>query len=43
MKFWSLVQAGFMVARRDPEIYQKIVDVILEGDFSEGWGHSSGK
>ena len=32
-----------MVARRDPEIFQEIVDVILEGNFSKGWGYSSGK
>lgn len=35
-------QAGFLVARRDPTIKQEIVEVIKEGNYSEGWGNSYG-
>jgi hypothetical protein len=35
-------QAGFLVARRDPSIKSAIVEVIKEGNYTEGWGHNYG-
>jgi len=35
-------QAGFLVARRDPSIKSDIVEIIKEGNYTEGWGHKYG-
>lgn len=35
-------QAGFLVARRDPSIKSAIIEVIKEGNYTEGWGHNYG-
>ena len=37
------VQAGFMVVRRDTDIFKEIIDVIIEGDYTDGWGWNFGK
>ena len=35
-------QAGFLVARRDPSVINDLVKIIKEGNYSEGWGKTSG-
>jgi hypothetical protein len=35
-------QAGFLVARRDPSIADEMVQIIKEGNYSEGWGYGHG-
>lgn len=35
-------QAGFLVARRDPSVMKEVVEVIKEGDYTEGWGWEYG-
>jgi hypothetical protein len=35
-------QAGFMVGRRNPEVFDEVIEVIRQGNFSEGCGHNSG-
>jgi lipopolysaccharide biosynthesis glycosyltransferase len=35
-------QAGFLVARRDPSIAYEMVDVIKEGNYTDGWGYGYG-
>ena len=41
-KFPPPYQAGFLVARRDPMIMEEVVEIIKEGNFTEGWGRGSG-
>jgi len=33
----ALYQAGFLVARRNPDILQEAVDIIKEGNYTEGY------
>ena len=35
-------QAGFLVARRDPTALHRMVDIVKEGNYSEGWGYGCG-
>jgi hypothetical protein len=35
-------QAGFLVARRDPSIVKEVVEVIKEGNFTDGFGRDNG-
>ena len=35
-------QAGFLVARRDPSIMPAMVEVVKEGNYTEGWGYNYG-
>ena len=35
-------QAGFIVGRRSPEVFDDMIEVIKEGNYSNGWGWSSG-
>ena len=37
-----LYQAGFLVARRDPTVLKEVLDVILEGNYSQGYGRDNG-
>lgn len=37
-KFPPAYQAGFLVARRDPSVLEEMVDVIKEGNYTQGWG-----
>jgi len=41
-KFPPAYQAGFLVARHDPTIMPQIVQIIKEGNYTEGWGYGSG-
>uniref|UniRef100_A0A7S1BHA7 Nucleotide-diphospho-sugar transferase domain-containing protein n=1 Tax=Corethron hystrix TaxID=216773 RepID=A0A7S1BHA7_9STRA len=41
-KFPPAYQAGFLVARRDHSIMHEMVEVIKEGNYSNGWGHNYG-
>ncbi len=41
-KFPAGYQAGFLVARRDPEVFEEIVEVIKEGNYTPGWGRGYG-
>ena len=41
-KFPPPYQAGFLVARRDPDIMTEVLDVIKEGNYTEGWGYGFG-
>ena len=35
-------QAGFLVARRDPSVMEEMFEVIREGNYTPGWGWTSG-
>jgi hypothetical protein len=35
-------QAGFLVARRDPSVADEMVQVLKEGNYTEGWGYGYG-
>ena len=37
-----LYQAGFLVARRDPSVIDEVVDVIKEGNYTEGYSPQNG-
>jgi len=41
-KFPPGFQAGFLVIRRDPSIVDEIVDVVKEGNYTDGWGMEYG-
>ena len=41
-KFPPGFQAGFIVGRRDPQVFEEIVEVIKEGNYTEGWGNAYG-
>jgi hypothetical protein len=41
-KFPPGYQAGFLVARRSPEVLKELVDIIREGNYTEGWGWKAG-
>ena len=41
-KFPPAYQAGFLVARHNPSILEEFVAVIKQGNYTEGWGWSSG-
>jgi len=41
-KFPPGYQAGFIVARRDPTIMDEMVEVIKEGNYTDGWGRGHG-
>ena len=38
----TLFQAGFMVVRRNPAALQELREIVLEGNYVEGWGGTSG-
>jgi len=38
----ALYQAGFLVARHDPSVLKDAVDVILEGNYTPGYGRDTG-
>lgn len=38
----SLFQAGFMVVKPNQQVFDELVQVILEGNFVEGWNKTSG-
>jgi hypothetical protein len=38
----SLFQAGFMVVKPNQQVFDQLVEVILEGNFVEGWNATSG-
>lgn len=35
-------QAGFLVARRDPNVLEEMLETIREGNYTDGWGWTSG-
>ena len=35
-------QAGFLIARRDPKIMDDMVEVVKEGNYTDGWGFDYG-
>jgi hypothetical protein len=37
-----LYQAGFLVARRNPQILKEVVDVVLEGNYTPGFSRENG-
>ena len=41
-KFPAGFQAGFMVARRNPSILEEMVNIIREGNYTDGWGRGHG-
>lgn len=41
-KFPPGYQAGFIVGRRNPKVFDEIVKVIKEGNYTEGWGYTCG-
>lgn len=41
-KFPPAYQAGFLVARRDPDVMDQVLDIIREGNYTDGWGYGSG-
>jgi len=41
-KFPPGYQAGFLVARRDPTVLDELIEVIKEGNYTNGWGHKFG-
>ena len=41
-KFPPGYQAGFIVGRHDPEVFDEIVEVIREGNYTDGWGYKYG-
>ena len=41
-KFPPGYQAGFLVARRDPSVMPAMLDIVREGNYSEGWGWKYG-
>ena len=38
----TLFQAGFMVVKRNPEVLEELRQVVLKGDFVDGWNSTSG-
>jgi ABC-type antimicrobial peptide transport system ATPase subunit len=38
----SLFQAGFMIVKPSQQVFDELVQVILEGNFVEGWKNTSG-
>lgn len=41
-KFNPGYQAGFMVGRRNPQVFDEVIEVIREGNYSEGYGMTAG-
>lgn len=41
-KFPPGYQAGFIVTRRDPTIFAELIDIIKEGNYTDGWGWDVG-
>jgi len=41
-KFPPAYQAGFLVARRDPLVVNELIDTIIEGNYTDGWGWNHG-
>lgn len=41
-KFPPGFQAGFLVGRRDPKVFDEIVEIVREGNYTEGWGWKYG-
>ena len=35
-------QAGFVVGRRNPQVFDEVIEIIKEGNYSKGWGWTSG-
>jgi hypothetical protein len=35
-------QAGFLVARRDPTVLEEMLEIIREGNYTDGWNWNSG-
>jgi hypothetical protein len=35
-------QAGFLVARRDPAVLEEMLEIIREGNYTDGWNWNSG-
>jgi len=41
-KFPPAYQAGFLVARHDPRIMPEMLEIVKEGNYTEGWGSGHG-
>lgn len=41
-KFPAAYQAGFLVARRDPSVMEEALNVVREGNYTDGWGYGTG-
>ncbi len=41
-KFPPAYQAGFLVARHDPKVMPEMLDIIREGNYTEGYGYGHG-
>jgi hypothetical protein len=41
-KFPPAYQAGFLVARRDPTIMPEMIEIVREGNYTDGWGYGRG-
>jgi len=41
-KFPPGYQAGFIVARRDPSVREDLIEIIKEGNYTDGWGRGYG-
>ena len=41
-KFPPGYQAGFIVARRDPSVREDLIEIIKEGNYTDGWGIGHG-
>lgn len=38
----ALYQAGFLVARHNPELLQELIEIVREGNYKEGYGLHNG-
>lgn len=41
-KFPPGYQAGFIVLRHDPKVFDELVELIKEGNYTKGWGYDYG-
>ncbi len=41
-KFPPAYQAGFIVARRDPTVKDEMIEIVKEGNYTDGWGKGAG-
>jgi hypothetical protein len=41
-KFPPAYQAGFLVARHDPKVMPEMVEIVKEGNYTDGWGLGKG-
>lgn len=37
-----MTKAGFLVTRRDPSVLLELTGIVLEGNYTAGWGRGYG-